>query len=267
MKVEPIERIYQPTVKEFAQYIIKNQPVIITGVANQWQACVNWSPESFTTMFGDLTVPLRASDNEIDLFFGEDSQQKFLHFSEYIDLILNCDYSDKRPPYFGNIYLNDPEIQPIVEPIIEDFDFPNYFTDSSRNDLHLWIGAANQKSTIHNDNYQNLNAQIYGKKTFLLFSPEQHQFLYPVKIDDELWSSPIDPQNPNLAKYPLFNQTSCIEAILQPGEILFIPVFWWHQARAITTAINLNMWAFTKKISQYWNEDNPIFRKSLNLVK
>lgn len=267
MKIKPIERIEQPTIKEFKHYISQNQPVIITGVANQWQAYCHWTLESFKQIFGDLTVPLRASDNEIDVFFGEDKQDKFLRFSEYIDLISNWNSCDQRPPYFGNIWLNDPEMKPIVEPIIRDFDFPNYFTDSSRNDLHLWIGAAEQKSTIHNDNYQNLNAQIYGKKAFLLFSPEQHQFLYPVKIDEELWSSPIDPQNPDLAKYPLFERTSCIEAILQPGEILFIPIFWWHQARAITTAINLNMWAFTNKISQYWNEDNPMFINCLNLAK
>lgn len=267
MKIKPIERIEQPTIKEFNQYISQNQPVIITGVANQWQAYCHWTPESFQRIFGDLTVPLRASDNEIDVFFGEDKQDKFLRFAEYIDLISNWNSCDQRPPYFGNIWLNDPEMKPIVEPIIRDFDFPNYFTDSSRNDLHLWIGAAEQKSTIHNDNYQNLNAQIYGEKAFLLFSPEQHQFLYPVKIDDELWSSPIDPQNPDLVKYPLFDRTTCIEAILQPGEILFIPIFWWHQARAITTAINLNMWAFTNKISQYWNEDNPMFINCLNLAK
>lgn len=265
MQTKPIERINQPSIKEFNQYIIQNQPVIITGIANQWQAYSNWTPEGFNEIFGDLTVPLRASDNEIDVFFGEDREQKNLRFSKYINLILNCDSVDKRPPYFGNILLNSPEIRPIVEPIIQDFDFPNYFTDSSRNDFHLWIGAAEQKSTIHNDNYQNLNAQIYGEKAFLLFSPEQHQFLYPVKIDQELWSSPIDPQNPDLVNYPLFDHTFCIKAILQPGEILFIPIFWWHQARAITTTINLNMWAFTQKTSQYWNEDNPMFRNCFNL--
>jgi Cupin-like domain len=266
MKIKPIQRIHQPTKKEFEDYIIQNQPVVITGVANQWQAYNNWTPESFKNMFGDLTVPLRASDNEIDVFFGKDNQQKILRFSEYIDLILNWNFAHKRPPYFGNIFLNDPEIKPIVKPILQDFNFLNYFADSKRNDIHLWIGAAEQKSTIHNDNYQNLNAQIYGKKAFLLFSPEQHELLYPVKIDDELWSSPIDPQNPDLIKYPLFERTSCLEAVLEPGEILFIPIFWWHQARAITTTINLNMWAFTKKISNYWHENNAMFRKCVSTV-
>ena len=66
MKIKPIERINRPKNKEFNRYIIQNQPVIITGVANQWQACANWTIESFKNMFGDLTVPLRASDNEIN---------------------------------------------------------------------------------------------------------------------------------------------------------------------------------------------------------
>jgi hypothetical protein len=111
MKIKPIERINQPTIKEFNQYISQNQPVIITGVANQWQAYYHWTSESFKQMFGDLTVPLRASDNEIDVFFGEDKQEQFLWFSEYIDLISNGNFCDKRPPYFGNIFLNDPEIK------------------------------------------------------------------------------------------------------------------------------------------------------------
>jgi lysine-specific demethylase 8 len=266
MKIKTIQRIHQPTIKEFDRYITQNQPVIITGVANQWEAYNNWTPELFKHMFGELTVPVRPTDNEINLFFAEDDRKKLLRFADYIDLITNWNSPNQRPPYFGNIFLDEPEVRPIVEPILQDFDFPNYFTDSNRNDVHLWIGAAEQKSTIHNDNYENLNAQIYGKKAFLLFSPEQHPFLYPVKIDDELWSSPIDPQNPDLIKYPLFDRTSCLEAVLEPGEILFIPVFWWHQARSITTAINLNMWAFTKKVSEYWNEDNPIFRNCVNTV-
>jgi lysine-specific demethylase 8 len=82
-----------------------------------------------------------------------------------------------------------------------------------------------------------------------------------------IWSSPIDPQNHDLAKYPLFDRTTCIEAILKPGEILYIPIFWWHQARAITTAINLNMWAFTQNKIQYWDEDNPMFINCFNLVQ
>lgn len=263
MKTKPIERIHQPKLAEFNRYIAQSQPVVITGIANQWQAYSNWTPESFKQMFGQIEVPLRSSDNELDVFFGKKKQKEFLSFAQYIDLILNWNIAEKRPPYFGNIFLNNSEIKPIVEPLLQDFDFPNYFTNSKKNDLHLWIGAANQKSTIHNDNYQNLNAQIYGKKAFLLFSPEQHPLLYPVKIDDELWSSPVDPQNPDLAKYPLYDRTSCIEAVLEPGEILFIPIFWWHQARAITTAINLNMWAFTKKTSEYWDENNPIFNQQL----
>lgn len=267
MKFKPIDRIHQPTINEFQQYVMESQPVVITGVATKWHAYSNWTPENFQQMFGNLEVPLRQSDNELDVFFGKENQQRFLSFAQYIDLILHWNNPQKRPPYFGNIFLNDPEIKSLTEPILQDFAFPNYFSDAVRNDLHLWIGAAEQKSTIHNDNYQNLNAQIYGKKAFLLFSPEQHPLLYPVKIDAELWSSPIDPQNPDLNKYPLYDRTLGIEAILEPGEILFIPIFWWHQARAITTAINLNTWAFTKKISDYWNEDNSIFRSCVESFK
>ena len=84
-----------------------------------------------------------------------------------------------------------------------------------------------------------------------------------VKIDDELWSSPIDPQQPDLDKFPRFKEISGLEAKLQPGDILFIPAFWWHQARTITTAINLNRWVFTANICKTWQE-YPVFNKAVS---
>jgi lysine-specific demethylase 8 len=116
------------------------------------------------------------------------------------------------------------------------------------------MGAANQKSTIRNDPDHNFNAQIFGKKVFLLFAPEEYKNLYVKKIDDELWSSPIDPQQPNLEMFPLFNETNGLEAVLNVGDILFIPAFWWHQALSLSTTININMWLYTNKIFKFWEQ-------------
>lgn len=252
MKVKPIARIEKLSLEEFQhEFAIQNQPVIISGAAKDWPACSLWSPETFKTMFGNVLAPLRGSDNEIDVFFGEASQKTVLSIAEYIDLIVAIP-PDKRPPYLGNISFNDPLAKPHLDIIKSHIKFPNYFPVNRGNDLHLWIGAEQQKSTIHNDNYHNFNAQIFGKKAFLLFPPDQHQLLYVKKIDNELWSSPIDPQNPDLEKFPLFREASGLEGILNEGDIIFIPAFWWHQALAITTSINVNMWVFTDDVSEFY---------------
>lgn len=267
MKINPIERIEKPSIEEFQHhFVMQDKPVVITGVANEWTACSLWNPANFKTIFGNILVPLRHSDNEIDVFFGESDRPTVMAIAEYIELISAPHLNGKRPPYLGNIPFNDPVAKPHLDRIRTHFEFPDYFPKSSENDIRLWVGAAKQKSTIHNDNYHNFNAQIFGQKAFLLFSPQQHELLYPVKIDDELWSSQIDPQNPDLEKFPLFREAIGLEAILDPGDILFLPAFWWHQARSLALSINVNMWVSTQKVSEFWNENHPAFPKKVSSI-
>ncbi|MBD2293374.1 cupin-like domain-containing protein [Anabaena sphaerica FACHB-251] len=267
MKITPIERINQPSITEFCnKFVIPDKPVILTGVANEWKACEQWTPETFKSMFGDVIAPLRASDDEIEVFFGGLAEKKLISIADYIDSILSETQDGHKRLYLGNIPFDSPIAKAHLDKIRPDFEFPNYFPDNTGNDLRLWIGGANQKSTIHNDNYHNLNAQIFGEKTFLLFAPEEYQKLYATKMDDELWSSPIDPQKPNLSKYPLFDDVTGLEAVLAPGDILFIPAFWWHQARSITPSINVNMWVYTHKICEIWEQHPVLSGNMANVV-
>ncbi|MBD2208323.1 cupin-like domain-containing protein [Calothrix sp. FACHB-156] len=265
MEIKSIERIEKPSVAEFQhEFVIKDKPVIISGIADEWKACSYWTPETFKYLFGDVIAPLRASDDELDVFFGGLTEKKLSTIADYIDSILSED--NKQRLYLGNIAFNEPLAKQHLDKIRTDFEFPNYFSDSTGDDLRLWIGGANQKSTIHNDNYHNLNAQIFGEKTFLLFAPEEYQKLYIERMDDELWSSPIDPQKPDLSKYPLFDDISGLTARLNQGDILFIPAFWWHQARSITTSINVNMWVYTNKICEIWEQHPVLSRNMANVV-
>ncbi|AFZ23818.1 JmjC domain-containing protein [Cylindrospermum stagnale PCC 7417] len=263
MNLQPIERIDNPSVAEFQNEFVKqDKPVIISGVANEWKAYFHWKPETFKAMFGDVIAPLRASDDEIDVFFGGLGEKKVITIADYIDSILSEPIEGKKRLYLGNIPFDSPLAKPYLDQVRPDFEFPNYFPENSGYDLRLWIGGANQKSTIHNDDYHNFNAQIFGEKIFLLFAPEEYKKLYVEKINDGLWSSPINSQQPDLAKFPLFDELIGLKAVLNQGDILFIPAFWWHQAFSITTSINVNMWVYTHKICEFW-EQHPAFNKNM----
>lgn len=70
MKIKPIQRIEKLSLKEFQhEFVMQDKPVIMFGVAKDWFACNLWSLETFKSMFGNVVAPLRASDNEIDVFF------------------------------------------------------------------------------------------------------------------------------------------------------------------------------------------------------
>ena len=255
MKITPLKRVPAMSAFRFqSEFADPAQPVILTGVANRWEALRLWTFDNLRSQFGHLLVPVRGSDDESQVFFG-DAAPKNMLLTDYIDIILNSDRHSRRP-YLGNLSLSDPDVLRHVAPLLAHFDFPDYFPGETGREVRLWIGAAGQKSTIHNDNYHNLNAQICGEKKFLLFAPSEYSKLYTRKINDSCWASVVNPQNADLQEYPLYGCAEARECTLSPGEILYIPIFWWHQALAATACVNLNVWAFSPdQKSRFWEQE------------
>jgi hypothetical protein len=252
MKLVPVERVHLPTTEEFQAKYFHQKPVILTGFTDKWLARKLWKPESMKQVFGHIVVPLRGSDNEFEVFFKNVGATS-MTLGEYFDAI-SSPTRQGRPPFLGNISFDHPATREHLKPLRSQFNFPKLFPGADKQEMRLWIGAFGQKSTIHNDNYDNLNAQIIGQKKFLLFSPDQHALLYPRKLTDMCWASPVDRDNPDFETYPLSRQLDGFECTLDPGDILYIPIFWWHQAISESLAININMWGYAQGQSTFWAE-------------
>src|SRR5262249_5284586 len=99
-----------------------------------------------------------------------------------------------------------------------------------------------------------------GTKTFLLFEPNQHPNLYPKFLHQGMWASPIIPEAPDFDKYPDFARAEGYECHLRPGDILFVPRFWWHCATATSTCVNVNKWAAIRVGEHPWWHQQPAAR-------
>jgi hypothetical protein len=98
----------------------------------------------------------------------------------------------------------------------------------------LWIGGAVRTQT-HNDRDHNLACVIAGKRRFLLFPPEQVSNLYVGPLDNPPPLSLVDPDAPDLDRYPRYTRafTSARVAYLEPGDAIFIPKYWWHHVASL----------------------------------
>ena len=38
----------------------------------------------------------------------------------------------------------------------------------------------------------------------------------------------VDFENPDLDKFPRFSEIEGLEVAMEPGEVLYIPNYWWH---------------------------------------
>lgn len=75
--------------------------------------------------------------------------------------------------------------------------------------------------------HHNLNFQVRGEKSIIMFPPEDREFLYPMPA--RLWHlSRIDPRRPADKAHPLFNRARPVTVDLQEGDVLLIPSGWWH---------------------------------------
>ena len=84
---------------------------------------------------------------------------------------------------------------------------------------------------------------IQGRKQLRLFGLDQLPNLYPNPIGSQgkTIQSQVNLDNPDLTKYPKFTDAQCQHCILHPGEMLYIPAFYWHQVTALDSGISANI--------------------------
>jgi len=124
----------------------------------------------------------------------------------------------------------------------------------------LWIGRGGSLTPCHYDKAENLHMQICGQKTFLLIPPDQTFAVYPYPIDHPLDSfSMVDFDAPDLQRFDRFAHLKPFEVTLEPGDLLYLPKYWWHQvAQGPGDNISLNFWCAQRQADQMSIfEENP----------
>jgi hypothetical protein len=117
----------------------------------------------------------------------------------------------------------------------------------------IWIGNR-LTVTTHYDLSDNLACVVAGRRQFTLFPPDQIANLYPGPLEFTPAGAPVsmvDPENPDFDRYPNFRKAlaAAQSAELEPGDVLFIPYFWWHHV--------VSLERFNVLVNYWWNEARP----------
>jgi len=105
---------------------------------------------------------------------------------------------------------------------------------------HVWLGSEGTRSGLHFDAPHNFLAQVYGRKRVILVAPDRPQLVSPFEWNYS--KSQVDPERPALRRFPRFASAVLWEAVLAPGEVLFIPQIWWHHLTSLDVSISVNLW-------------------------
>src|SRR5262249_32733954 len=106
--------------------------------------------------------------------------------------------------------------------------------------IFFWLGPAGTVTPLHHDMTNNGLAQIVGRKRVKLVAPHYTPVLY----NDRHCFSRVDPEAVDLARFPKASAIRVLDVVVEPGEILFIPIGWWHHVRSLETSISISFTHF-----------------------
>ncbi|HUJ27214.1 MAG TPA: cupin-like domain-containing protein [Myxococcales bacterium] len=234
----PIERARRPSRQEFLErWYSQNHPVILTGVIDDWPALRSWTPGYLRRMLGHHLVEIQA-DRARDPDYERNSiaHKKMVPFAELVDAAfggasndryMTANNADKNAAFLRDAFAE------VRMPA-------GYFTPEWSGRAFLWLGAAGTVTPLHHDLTNNAMAQVVGRKRVKLVSPLQSALVY----NSRHCFSEVDPEAVDAARFPLFAKAQVQEVLLEPGELLFLPVGWWHHVRALDPSITVSMTNF-----------------------
>lgn len=217
-------------------YYAPGRPVILAGAMAGWPALERWTPDYLARRVGPAEVEYqggRASDPDFE--YNKQAHVRRMPFDRFIAMIGN-DASNDAYITASNSASNAAALRPLEE----DLGFPATILDTGAPHPKgmLWVGPAGTFTPLHHDLTNNLLAQVVGRKKIVLVPPSETPRLYNSR---HVFSDIPDLLDPALDKgrFPLAGEARRLELILQPGDMLFIPIGWWHQVASLEFSVSL----------------------------
>ncbi len=211
----------------------RRQPVIAIDATKDWPAFRFWTPDYLSSVLKDKLVVVRESnDGHFDL--GESLCERTMSFEQAAQLI--TDTREGR-----HIYIQQQPISQRLPELFDDVRVPEWIAGGPQ-EPHFWFGSRSV-SPLHFDQAHNFFVQVYGEKEFTIFSPSDTKNLYPPPLgDDNFHMSQVRLDALDLTKHPRFRLATPMRFTMKPGEMLFLPAYWWHHVHSPGTAISVNFW-------------------------
>lgn len=225
------------------QYVGRNTPVVIRGGGNAWPALETWSLPTLGEKLAGTSIEVttmrggEASVGPMELgsFFGRiQGTPEDVHYYLVEKVIV---FKGNRP---GPLAALDEDLEriPWYDP-----------TDHIR--TAIFAGHDTRSVCHYHPGGEAILTQVLGEKRVRLFSPEGPSFyaLYPrpwytYNFNFSRIDFPRDGGLPDTTGFPRFGRATGFDCELEPGDMCYIPVFWWHVAFGRGVSVS---------VAEFWN--------------
>lgn len=216
-----------------------NRPVILTEMVSDWPAIRKWTPQYLRERCEDEMIQIQARrDSNPGYEIEKDAHRDSCRFGDFVQKVFFGGVSNDCYMTASNATSNSA----VLDRLWNDIQMPPEITDPSgaKERTFLWIGPSGTVTPLHHDLTNNFMAQITGRKRIRIISPAHHPFIY----NHRHCFSRVDIDNVDEAEFPLFRNALIHDFVLHPGELLFLPVGWWHHVVAMDPSITVTFTNF-----------------------
>ena len=227
-----VDRRSNLSLNEFRrEYLYPGKPVVITDAIESWQARSRWTLDYFRSRYADTLVTICRLDGER----YEPGRTEQVKLSAFVDRLQKSSF-DSYPYYVRD----DWQIFKSHQELLTEYEVPKYFFDwfvfvpgfMRLIYPRIFIGPKGAITPLHLDIWGTHAwlAQLVGRKRWILFSPDQKPLLYDCRVQ---------PQNPDLVSFPLFEKAKPVECTIGPGDLIFVPGGWAHEVVSLDATISI----------------------------
>ena len=228
--------------KDFLELRADARSFVVRGQAADWPA-KSWSLESIGALGHEIDVEVTSGNAE-----QSNARLKSIRLADYIRLIQETEGFVQRgddagrgptecvsePPYLSlyPIFRDLPGLR-------RDMRFGSLYPRSTLQVTYGWVGPSGTVTGLHADHYENILAQIVGRKAVILFrAPARTQLRVNHKYDFGTTLSAIDLEHETV---PLGGSW----VVLEPADVLYLPRLEWHFVCALTASVSVSCFGVT----------------------
>jgi lysine-specific demethylase 8 len=230
INVKDIERHSFDEIKHNRDILLQT-PLVFRGAAKNWPAIKKWTKEFFRNNYGNTPVTIIDNPGLVDkeqknvfvktTFEGyfkeaEKDRSKYLRFSRVLD---------NNPVLLQDLDLN----------WLRQFKSKMSVGDQT----FLFIGEGDTKTPMHCALSHTIFIQIKGKKRWIITPPNERFLIDPVAGRYLYFYTNADINNPNDPNFPLIPYVKKYDVVLEEGDVLWLPSYFWHHVENLTPTIGV----------------------------
>lgn len=224
----------------FEQYYCQNRPVIMTGAFDFWPARTQWRFDYFRERCGECDVEVQfGRESDADYEINQPKLKRMMRFADYVDLVERSGPTNDFYMTANNTSHNRAALAALWSdvPVIDE-----YLDPASADTGFFWMGPAGTRTPFHHDLTNNFMAQVIGRKRIRL-APLSDT---PYMANHLHCYSQVDGAAIDYERFPSMQNTQLLECTLAPGELLFLPIGWWHYVEGLEASVTMTFTHFLR---------------------